>query len=357
VLIDDAPARSCIVYAVACQGAAVTTIEGLDDDEVVRELRPAFSREHALQCGYCTPGMLISARDLVQRAEVGDEQPIRLAMSGNLCRCTGYVGIIRAIESVIRDRRGRGIAAVRGGGRLVLGPVGSGHAHQNAVAEVKVRVPSALDDGTAPAAMSPGSSGLWSPAEPAAELKPQVSFEQSFVVRHPICEVWAFFGRVPDVAACLPGVSLTGAPRERNVAGKMRMKVGPISAEFEGSAEIDRNPATRSGTIRGSGRDARGGSTTRGLIDYRLVRIDDRSTRVDLAIGYTLTGPLAQFGRSDLVRDIAKRVIDAFAQNLEARLARPDEVAPPVAELKAGSLLFSVLGGRMATWLRRLLGR
>jgi carbon-monoxide dehydrogenase small subunit len=60
--------RSCITYAVACDGAEVTTIEGLDDDEIAKELREAFSREHALQCGYCTPGMLISARDLAIRA-------------------------------------------------------------------------------------------------------------------------------------------------------------------------------------------------------------------------------------------------------------------------------------------------
>src|SRR6266436_7902725 len=65
LLLDDMPARSCITYAVACDGARVTTIEGLDDDEITVELRAAFTREHALQCGYCTPGMLISARDLV----------------------------------------------------------------------------------------------------------------------------------------------------------------------------------------------------------------------------------------------------------------------------------------------------
>src|SRR5262249_2623388 len=88
VLIDGEPARSCITYAVACAGARITTIEGLDEDEIVRELRAAFSREHALQCGYCTPGMLVSARDLVLRAEAASEQQVRLAMSGNLCRCT-----------------------------------------------------------------------------------------------------------------------------------------------------------------------------------------------------------------------------------------------------------------------------
>src|SRR5688500_10064212 len=101
VLVDGVPVRSCITYAVACSGSRVTTIEGLDDDEIGKELRAAFTREHALQCGYCTPGMLISGRDLVLRAPDPDEQAIRLAMNGNLCRCTGYAGIVRAIQSVI----------------------------------------------------------------------------------------------------------------------------------------------------------------------------------------------------------------------------------------------------------------
>src|SRR5581483_8460731 len=124
ILVDGAPVRSCITYAVACSGAEVTTIEGLDDDEVTAELRDAFKREHALQCGYCTPGMLISARDLVLRAPDADERAIRVAMSGNLCRCTGYVGIIRAIKSVISARRARSIAPIAAN-RGTLGPAGS----------------------------------------------------------------------------------------------------------------------------------------------------------------------------------------------------------------------------------------
>jgi len=128
VLIDGAVARSCITYAIACEGAQITSIEGLDEDEIVTELRDAFAREHALQCGYCTPGMLISARDLVLRLVAPSQSDIREAMSGNLCRCTGYVGIIRAIEQVIADRRARGVVAMRGGGRTTLGPVGSRHA-------------------------------------------------------------------------------------------------------------------------------------------------------------------------------------------------------------------------------------
>ena len=127
LLIDGAPARSCITYAIACEGAEVTTIEGLDDDEVTGELRAAFSREHGVQCGYCTPGMLMTARDIVTRLPDADERRVRLELSGNLCRCTGYVGIVRAICAVLDERRRSG-ATTEQVHRHSLGPVGSGHA-------------------------------------------------------------------------------------------------------------------------------------------------------------------------------------------------------------------------------------
>ena len=102
--IDGVPARSCIAYAVACDGASVRTIEGFDDDPVMAQLREAFTAEHALQCGYCTPGMLVTARDIVIRLPGADEARIRRELSGNLCRCTGYMGIVRAIQRVLAAR-------------------------------------------------------------------------------------------------------------------------------------------------------------------------------------------------------------------------------------------------------------
>ena len=106
VMIDGAPMRSCITFAVSCEGAEVTTIEGFDDDETMEELRQAFTAHHGLQCGYCTPGMLITARDIVTRLPDADEKRVRLELAGNLCRCTGYVGIVRAILAVLERRRG-----------------------------------------------------------------------------------------------------------------------------------------------------------------------------------------------------------------------------------------------------------
>ncbi len=103
--IDGAPARSCIAYAAACDGATVRTIEGFDDDPIMAQLREAFTAEHALQCGYCTPGMLVTTRDIVMRLPDADEARIRKELSGNLCRCTGYVGIVRAVQRVLSARR------------------------------------------------------------------------------------------------------------------------------------------------------------------------------------------------------------------------------------------------------------
>jgi carbon-monoxide dehydrogenase small subunit len=348
VLIDDSPARSCITFAVACDGARITTIEGLDDDPVAAELRTAFSREHALQCGYCTPGMLISARDVVMRLDRPSEQDIRVAMSGNLCRCTGYVGIVRAVEGVLAARRAGGTAAMPGAGRGTLGPVGSGHAtatQGTGTMALERRSPTLTSD--IPAARAPK-----------ADFTPQASFEQTFVVAHPREAVWAFFGDVPAVAACLPGASLTSPPADGHVTGKMRVKVGPMAAEFHGAAEVTRDSATWSGTIIGSGRDARSDSATRGRITYRLSPANDpAATRVDVMVAYALTGAFAQFSRSGLIQDIAGRLTQSFARNLEARLAGRDTAEPQgAAELNAGSLFLSVLVGRAKAWFRRVFG-
>lgn len=105
VLMNGEPMRSCITFAVAADGAEITTIEGFDDDEPMAQLRKAFHEHHALQCGYCTPGMLVAARDIVLRLPGADEARVRLELAGNLCRCTGYVGIVDAILAVLEERR------------------------------------------------------------------------------------------------------------------------------------------------------------------------------------------------------------------------------------------------------------
>jgi carbon-monoxide dehydrogenase small subunit len=186
---------------------------------------------------------------------------------------------------------------------------------------------------------------------------PQVSFDQSFTVNYPRQQVWDLFGRVQDVAACLPGASLTGEPTPQHVEGQIRVKVGPIAAQFRGEAAIERDESSYSGRIIGAGSDARSSSATRGVISYRLLPVaDGQSTEVAMTIGYSLTGMLAQVGRAGIVRDVAARLTEAFVQNLEARLGGKAVADASVAGLDAGSLLLSVAASRLKGLFRRLFG-
>ncbi|MGO4395930.1 2Fe-2S iron-sulfur cluster-binding protein [Variovorax sp. M-6] len=368
LMIDGVPARSCITLAVACDGARITTIEGMDDDVVMRALRAAFSREHALQCGYCTPGMLASAHDVVLRMPDATEQDIRYAMSGNLCRCTGYVGIVRAVQSVIAERKAAGIIAAVSA-RETLGPVGSGHAQPMAAGSTG----SAGSAGAAAAAKAvpvakapdPVAAGKAPAVRPAVDSsKPMTTLNQSFNVDFPRDKVWEFFGRLADVTTCLPGASLLAPPTDTHVEPKLRIKVGPIVADFEGAADVVRDPAHFTGTIFGSARDTKSSSATRGEIRYVLnEEKDGAATRVDVQVGFALTGSLAQFSRSSIVKDIAQRMTDAFAANLRARLGHEGGdagggAAPPqpAAELNAGALVFSVLRDRILGFFRSVFG-
>ncbi len=97
VLINGEPARSCLVLAASLDGADIRTLEGMADDPIMQVIKRAFHQEHGLQCGFCTPGMLISSWDILKRNPKRDAREIRVEMSGNLCRCTGYQGIVRSI--------------------------------------------------------------------------------------------------------------------------------------------------------------------------------------------------------------------------------------------------------------------
>ena len=99
VLLDGAVVRSCIMLAVQADGATITTIEGLARGDRLHPIQQAFLDHHALQCGFCTPGMVMAAVDLLQRNPDPTETEIREALSGNLCMCTGYVNIVRAVKA------------------------------------------------------------------------------------------------------------------------------------------------------------------------------------------------------------------------------------------------------------------
>jgi aerobic carbon-monoxide dehydrogenase small subunit len=106
VLIDGAPARSCLTFAAQVDGASITTVEGLaDPDGTLHPLQESFRRNHGLQCGYCTPGFLMCALPIYKDAEGMSDDELRHAISGQLCRCTGYAGILEAIRGAAAIER------------------------------------------------------------------------------------------------------------------------------------------------------------------------------------------------------------------------------------------------------------
>lgn len=315
VEIDGQIARSCINLAVACDGAQVRSIEGFDDDKLMEKLRQAFTAEHALQCGYCTPGMLIAARDLVRRKPGADLATIRHAMSGNLCRCTGYVGILRAIQRVIGEPL----------------PAETLPAPKRVVAATPIPAPTP--------AMAPARRTGWTTVEQTIDL-PQ-SPER----------VWALFQDLARVAPCMPGAELLDYQGGDRARGRVTAKFGPISASFEGDASFRADAAAHTGIIIGTGRDKRSATRAEGEVRYTLTPIDGgRATRVQILLQFGLAGPLAQFGRTSLVQDFVSRLTAQFARNAEAALA--GSTAAPE-QLEAGGMLWAVV----KAWLARLFGR
>ena len=107
VRLEGAVVRGCLLLAVQCDGGQVETIEGMSDSGAIADLQDAFIRRNALQCGFCTPGMLIGAHELLARGGVPSRDAIREHISGNYCRCTGYHAIVDAIESIALLRAGK----------------------------------------------------------------------------------------------------------------------------------------------------------------------------------------------------------------------------------------------------------
>ncbi|MCL4764966.1 MAG: (2Fe-2S)-binding protein [Hyphomicrobiaceae bacterium] len=111
VLIDGKTARSCLQFAVALDGAEVTTVEGIAGDGPLHPIQEAFHEAHALQCGYCTPGFLLTTVEFLRRNPTPTRAEIREALTNNMCRCTGYLNIIEAVENAARRLSGAGEVA------------------------------------------------------------------------------------------------------------------------------------------------------------------------------------------------------------------------------------------------------
>jgi carbon-monoxide dehydrogenase small subunit len=359
VLVDGEPVRSCITFAVACEGRTVTTIEGHGDDPVMTRLRQAFTRHHALQCGYCTPGMLATARDIVLRLPQADERRIRAELSGNICRCTGYQGIVDAVASVLREldtEPDPAVEALRDGRvqrrkQLLVdhtpsarapavsspspGAAGQPPETREAVSPMATSVPAgqAISDRSTSARSASASVGV-----PVASVagQPGTTIADQFALDFPPDAVWALMSDPARVAACLPGAFISSQEGSR-VVGGVALRFGPMQARFEGEAVLELDPSVRQACLRGRGRDRLTQSRAEGDIRWRVEASGSTSSLVSIEMDYSLQGPFAQFSRGGLVQEFVRRIVQQFAANMRQALQGPDS-GPATGPSAPGSL-------------------
>ncbi|WP_156120226.1 2Fe-2S iron-sulfur cluster-binding protein, partial [Aeromonas finlandensis] len=265
--INGKPSRSCITLAKNCHNAKIRTIEGYEDDPVTNALRDAFSENHALQCGFCTPGMLASAREIVVLGLNNDEETIRTAMSGNLCRCTGYMGIIKSVRSVLAKRES------------LIGTIDT---------EVKKIVPPHTYAGELPTF-----------ERRIGKLDKQIQSTQdhdddnnriveNIVLSHSIDNVWTLMCNVEQVVNCVPGARLLGQDGD-DLKILMEASFGAISASFKGDGCFTFNDSDHTGRFEGRGKDSRSGSGASGALSFKLEPKGDGCI-LNLVATYEVTG-------------------------------------------------------------------
>ena len=329
VLVDGEAARACLLFAVQCEGAEIVTVEGLGSPEEQHPLQRAFSAHHGLQCGFCTPGMLMSSYDLLAAGTSIPPEDLPVEMSGVLCRCTGYRGILAAVADVAaahpdglpppRNCRPRALVG-RGGGPVARAVVEE--APQAAPAEV--RLPSGAPSAT---------------VEVRAELDvPEES-------------VWEVLDDFHRLAACLPGAELVevlGADRYR---GRATVALGPVKLAFDGLAQVVERDRRRMRVL-AQGADV-GGSTTQADIRLRTEASVAGGTILRADAALFLSGRIAQFGRA-LAGDVSRRMFEQFAIAVEENARTGQAPATPPEPPGVLALLAAAVAARLRSALRRL---
>jgi aerobic-type carbon monoxide dehydrogenase small subunit (CoxS/CutS family)/CO/xanthine dehydrogenase FAD-binding subunit/carbon monoxide dehydrogenase subunit G len=341
VLVDGTAARACLLFAVQCEGTEIVTVEGLGSPDEQHPLQQAFSAHHALQCGFCTPGMLMSSYDLLAGGGPVAPEELPEQMSGVLCRCTGYRGILAAVADVAAAHPD-GVPAPlnclprplmgRGGG-------GSGQGHTEQPGDLAPESAREVDSGT-------------DLAVPAGS--PSATVEVTSALGAPVDAVWAVLDDVERMVACLPGAELTevlGGDRYRGTAG---VALGPVKLSFAGLAQImERDAAGHRLRMIGQGSDA-GGSATQADIRLRAEPAPGGGSVLRADADLYLSGRIAQFGRA-LAGDVSRRLFEQFATAVDAAAVgqeAPSRRRPSPLWLAVGALLDAVRRRSSRLWRR-----
>ncbi|TNC20221.1 xanthine dehydrogenase family Fe-S subunit [Amycolatopsis alkalitolerans] len=307
VLVDGEAARACLLFAVQAGGAEITTVEGLGKPGDLHPLQRSFGRNHALQCGFCTPGFLMSSYDLLTTKHGVRPEDLPGELSGVICRCTGYRNIVTAVREVQAE--------------FPDGIPAPGNRATPAAPEPEAAGPVATD------IVLPGGA-------------PTIAVEISTGVAVEADRVWTVLDDIHLLARCLPGAELTGDLGGDTYAGRARVSVGPVKLAFQGIARIlDHDRASGRMRVLAQGRDT-GGAQTQADIVLRTEGAGGTTVLHADAKVY-LTGRIAQFGRA-LAGDISRRMFEQFAAAVAeaASSGHAVPVKPPSAlKLMAGTLL------------------
>jgi aerobic-type carbon monoxide dehydrogenase small subunit (CoxS/CutS family)/carbon monoxide dehydrogenase subunit G len=324
VLIDGRAARSCLTFAVQARGAEVTTVEALGSPDELHPLQEAFRRHHGLQCGFCTPGFLMSAYELIGDGGELDEHRVRAELSGVLCRCTGYRGVVEAVREVA-ERHPDGLPPPRNLGAplaLVHGPPPAPAPAAPAEDEVDA---AAID-------LSP------------PQGEPNAKVEVATAIGHSPEEAWELLRDLPRAARCLPGVELTEELGDDTWGGQAALHVGPLRFRFRGAARVlERDDEARRLRAVAAGEDVSGGGV-RADLEFEA-RPAEGGAEIAARARLYLSGRAAGFGRS-VVGDVSRQLFADFGRCVESTLAG-DEPAEP-RKLGGLALLWRTLVARFS---------
>ena len=273
--------------------------------------------------------MLATAYDIVTRLPDADEARIREELSGNLCRCTGYVGIVAAIGDV-----------------LASGP------HRSGAPIVTPSAPLELATLTGPTTAQTVSG----PDTAARFTAPQtieggVTLTRSLLVPVPVERLWATFQDFETVARCLPGAAIDAVNFDGLIDGSLAVAIGPMRARFRGRAQVAFDQTGHCGEICGGGGDGASQSRAQGLIRFAMRAAGDGGSGLDIEMTYKLGGPLVQFGRPAVVAGVVDSMLGDFAGNL-ARASQGESVAAAAPIGGAG-----LVWGTLTTFLRGLFSK
>jgi carbon-monoxide dehydrogenase small subunit len=337
VLVDGEAVRACLMFAAQADGTEVVTVEGLGRPDKLHPLQESFGRNHALQCGFCTPGFLISAYDLLEHRPAVPDEELPAELSGVICRCTGYRNILTAIRDV-RDSHPDGVPAPG-----------------NCAPAVAVAAPAGSPAGPATDTLPPaGADGIAEIVLP--DTEPTVSLSVSAEVAVSAERVWRVFADVNLLARCLPGAELTGELGGNRYAGRARVSAGPVKLTFRGVANIaEFDQDGQRMRVLAQGRDA-GGAQTQAEIVLRTeaagTGAPGSGTILYADTRLYLTGRIAQFGRS-LASDVSRRMFAQFAEAIAEAAVTGSAPAAAVKVPSAAGMLLTALLGRLRQLFRR----